>query len=156
MSDKIITYENKILRKKSEIVKNIDGKIKNIIERMFDTMYQNNGIGLAAIQIGIPKKIIIIDTTLPSLDLKGIKPVKLALINPEIVEVSQRIELGEEGCLSVPNIRGNVYRNFFVVLKGITLEEREEYFKLYDLNARVAQHEIDHTNGILFIDKIEK
>jgi len=156
MSDKIITYENKILRKKSEIVKNIDGKIKNIIERMFDTMYQNNGIGLAAIQIGIPKKIIIIDTTLPSLDLKGIKPVKLALINPEIVEFSQRIELGEEGCLSVPNIRGNVYRNFFVVLKGITLEEREEYFKLYDLNARVAQHEIDHTNGILFIDKIEK
>ncbi len=154
---KIITYGNKLLSKPSECVKEINGNIKDLIDKMFKIMYKYKGIGLAAVQIGVPKRVIIIDTSnLDAENLKLKKTLKLALINPEIVNTSMREETIEEGCLSIPGISAPVSRKFSVEINGWTLEEKEVHLKLYNLNARVAQHEIDHINGILFIDRVDK
>ncbi len=152
---KIITIGNKLLKKPSEKILNIDTQVNNLIETMFNIMDKYNGIGLAAVQIGVPKRIIIVDTTKVNADDFNIKKkVKFALINPEIVTTSEREEIAEEGCLSVPGIRAQVSRKFSIEVKGWTTDEKEVHIKLYDLNARVVQHEIDHLNGILFVEKV--
>ena len=152
-NNKIITYKNKLIRKKSLEVKNIDNEIKEIIENMHHVMNQHNGIGLAAVQIGILKRIISIDLT-KNQDDKLIKPSQINLINPVILSKSERQEYATEGCLSVPGRKEDVLRYFWVEIEGYTLNGEYFHRKLYDLAARVAQHEIDHLNGILFIDKI--
>ena len=152
---KIITYKNKLIRKKSLEVKNIDNKVKKIIESMNYTMNTYNGIGFAAIQIGILKRIIAIDLT-KNHDDKLIKPIKMNLINPVILSKSERREYAAEGCLSVPGRQGEVERHFWVEVEGYTLDGGYFHKKLYELAARVVQHEIDHLDGILFIDKLKK
>lgn len=156
---RILTYGNRLLTNPSEPVKEINKETIKLIDKMFKIMHKHKGIGLAAVQIGVPKKVIVIDTSPIESEygnLKIKKPIKIALINPEIVDTSEREETIEEGCLSVPGIKAPVTRKFFVEIKGLTPEEKEVNLKLYDINARVAQHEIDHTNGILFIDRIDK
>ncbi|MBN1897239.1 MAG: peptide deformylase [Spirochaetes bacterium] len=154
---KIITYGDNKLWKPSEQIKNIDHRINRLIQDMFDTLNDHKGIGLAAIQIGIPKRIIVIDTsTVDQDDFNIKKPLKIAIINPEITETSEREEIKDEGCLSVPGISAPVKRYFTICIKGWTIEEKEIKLKLFDLNARVAQHEIDHINGCLFVEKIDK
>ncbi len=158
-NSKIMVYGNKLLANPSEPVREINNKIIKLIDRMFKIMYKHKGIGLAAVQIGVPKKVIIIDTSSIESEYGNIKikkPIKLALINPEIVNTSEREEIMEEGCLSIPGVRAPVTRKFSVEIKGLTPDEKEVNLKLYDMNARVAQHEIDHTNGILFIDRVDK
>jgi len=152
--NKIITFKNQLLREKSLEVKNIDKEVKEIINHMNHIMNENNGIGLAAIQIGIPKRIITIDLT-KNQENQLIKPVKTDLVNPVILSTSERMEYGMEGCLSVPGKQGEVLRHFWIELEGYTLNGEYFHKKLYDLAARVAQHEIDHINGILFIDKLD-
>ena len=151
---KVITYKNKLLRKKSSGVKNIDNEIKEIVKSMNNIKSLYNGIGLAAVQIGILKRIITIDLTKKQ-DDKLIKPIQVNLINPVILSKSERQEYATEGCLSVPGKQGDVQRNFWVEIEGYTLNGEYFHKKLYDLAARVAQHEIDHLDGILFIDKIK-
>ncbi len=150
---KIITYKNELLRKKSEEVKNIDSSIKKFIEDMYSVMYKYNGIGLAAIQIGVPKRIIIADLSRYEFEDKFIKKINVALINPVIVETSEREEIDTEGCLSVPKKSIDVKRKFWIVVKGYTIDEKEITMKLYDLPARVVQHEIDHLEGVLILDR---
>ncbi len=150
---KLITYKNKIIRKKSEKVKIIDNEIKEIITNMNHIISKHNGIGLAAVQIGILKRIICIDLT-KNTDEKIIKPVRVSLVNPVILSTSERREYAEEGCLSVPGKKGEVMRYFWVEIEGHTPNGEKIHKKLYDLAARVAQHEIDHLEGVLFIDKI--
>lgn len=152
--NKIITYKSKLIRSISKEVKNIDSEIKEIAQSMNFIINKYNGIGLAAIQIGIEKRIITVDIT-KCLDDPIIKPLKIILVNPVILSKSQREEYDTEGCLSVPGQNGNVKRHFWVEIEGYTLEEKYYHKKLYDLAARVIQHEIDHLNGILFIDKME-
>ncbi len=152
---KIITYKNKLIRKKSLEVKNIDNKVKEIIESVNYVMNTYNGIGFAAIQIGILKRIIAIDLT-KNQDDKLIKPIKINLINPVILSKSERQEYATEGCLSVPGRQGKVERHFWVEVEGYTLGGGYFHKKLYELAARVVQHEIDHLDGILFIDKLKK
>lgn len=150
----IIIYKNKLIRKKSLKVKNIDNEIKEISENMNYIINKYNGIGLAAIQIGELKRIITIDLTNKQ-DDKLIKPVKFNLVNPVILSTSERQEYAIEGCLSVPGKKGDVLRYFWVEIEGYTLDGEYFHKKLYELAARVAQHEIDHLDGILFIDKIK-
>ncbi len=150
---KIITYKNDILREKSQPVVNINSEIKKFIDDMYTVMYKYNGIGLAAIQIGVLKKIIIADLTRYEFENPFIKKINLALINPEIIETSEREEIDTEGCLSVPNKSIDVKRKFWVVVKGVTPDEKEIQMKLYDLSARVVQHEIDHLDGVLILDR---
>ena len=132
-----------ILKKKSRAVENIDGRILTLLEDMTETMYNANGAGLAAVQVGILKRIIVIDDG----------RVLIKLINPVIVE-----EFGEqqelEGCLSIPGVYGRVKRPEKVVVEA--LNERGQLITLEGtgLLARAFCHEIDHLNGILFIDKV--
>ena len=154
-NNKIITYKDKLIREKSLEVKNIDNEIKDIIKDMNYILDKHNGIGLAAVQTGILKRIILIDLTKHE-DDELIKPLKIDLINPVILSTSERSEYAEEGRLSVPGKCGEVLRYFWVEVEGYTPDGEHYHKKLYDMAARVAQHEIDHLNGVLFIDKVKE
>lgn len=118
---------------------------RQLIADMVLTMRKENGIGLAAIQVEVNKRIIVVET----------KDGAIPFINPEIVEHSDDLELGEEGCLSVPGEYGKVQRYSSVSVKSLDENGEEQIYDAHGLFARVLQHEIDHLNGILFIDKIE-
>ena len=151
MGDLSITkYGNEVLRKVAEPVEEINDEIIQIVADMLEAMYKFEGVGIAAPQIGISKRIVIVDTE-PSNPAS--KPI--VLINPEIVEKDG--EIGEdEGCLSVPEIRGDVKRAERVVVEGIDLEGNKIRVEGTELLARALQHEIDHINGKLFIDHLSR
>lgn len=146
----ITKYGNPVLRKVAEPVTEINDEIKKIVNDMLDTMYASEGVGIAAPQIGISKRIIIVDV---HPDEASVKP--LILINPEIVEASGEIK-EQEGCLSIPDIRSEVKRYERVVVEGLDLDGNKIRVEGTDLLARALQHEIDHINGKLFIDHISK
>ncbi|MHC1705143.1 MAG: peptide deformylase [Tenuifilaceae bacterium] len=149
----IITYGSSILRKKSVIVSEKDN-IAEITENLFDTLGKSNGIGLAGPQIGVLKRVFVIDTTIMTQKDNSIENIKQSYINPSITWKSEESIIYSEGCLSIPEIYEEVERpekirvNYFdQQLKSITRE-------LEGLEARIFQHEFDHLDGILFIDKI--
>ena len=137
--------KDEILRKKSREVEKYDERIKQLIEDMFETMHVNDGAGLAAVQVGVLKRIIVIE----------IPEHKFALINPKIVESSGE-QICEEGCLSLPNKFYNVKRPLKVKVEGLDENFNPVTIEAEGLLAVVLCHEIDHLDGILFIDKIER
>jgi len=147
---RILTYPDTVLRERAESVSNIDGKIQQLIDDMAETMYYAPGVGLASNQIGEPCRIIIFDTS-----AKDEPNDLVVLINPEIIEANGLI-VDEEGCLSVIDYRADVKRAECVTVKGIDREGNPITLKEEGLPAIVLQHEIDHLNGILFIDRISK
>ena len=139
----ILTYnKDELLRKKSRTVELFDDRIKALVEDMKETMEKANGIGLAAPQVGILKRIIVVNTG------EGI----LSLVNPEIGK-SEGEQSGYEGCLSVPDIYGVVSRPLCVTVRGVNDEGHITDYNLRGLAARAVCHEIDHLEGILFLDK---
>jgi peptide deformylase len=147
MTLKIETGEgNAILRKKSESLSLIDKKISKLIKDMEKAMKEEKGVGLAAPQVGVNKRIIIV-----FMDGKSVIP----MINPEIIDYSKETEFGEEGCLSLPGKWGQVerYRQILVQYKDEKGDKR--VLRLEGFNARIVQHEIDHLDGILFTDYIQ-
>lgn len=132
-----------VLRKKSRKVEKIDKRILELLDDMAETMYEENGVGLAAPQVGILRRLIVIDIG------EGL----IKLINPEIVE-QEREQLDVEGCLSVPDITGEVKRPYRVKVKGINEFSEKVEMEATGLLARAFCHEIDHLDGILFIDKV--
>ncbi len=132
-----------VLRKRSREVENINDRIKILLEDMVETMYENNGVGLAAPQVGILRRVIVVDV--------GDGPIKL--INPEIIEKKGE-SLDAEGCLSVPNEFGNVLRPEYVKVEYLNEEGEKKLIEGEGLLARALCHEIDHLNGILFTDKV--
>lgn len=155
----LIIYGDERLQQKSLYIEKVDDEILDLIEDMFKTMYKANGVGLAAVQIGILKKLIVIsvpDFDNEEDDKKSKKPdFKLALINPEIIWHSNDKEILEEGCLSFPEIRDEVARYKNIKVKYIDTNGEEKILEANDYVAKVLQHEIDHTNGITFIDRLE-
>lgn len=149
MSYKLVYYGNETLSSVAKTVENIDGSIASIIDKMFNIMYKENGIGLAAPQVNLAKRIIVIDTG------EGHNG-KMALVNPVIKETSESTEPYNEGCLSLPGIRSEVIRPFSILLSGYNRAGKEVTFEAEGINARVLQHELDHLDGILFVDRIEK
>jgi peptide deformylase len=149
MSYGLVYYGNKTLASTAEKVKNIDDKIINIIDNMFEIMYKEKGIGLAAPQINLNKRIIVVD-------INDENKNKIALINPEIVFFSDTLIPYEEGCLSLPGLNADVVRPTSIVVKGISPAGKTLEYEASGLFARVIQHEIDHLDGVLFIDRIEK
>jgi len=143
--DEIRIYPDPILRKKALLVKNIDGKVKKVADRMAESMYANKGIGLAAPQIGMLSQIVVVDLG------EGLR----TLINPEIVEGEGESVL-EEGCLSLPTIEVPVKRMEKVFVRGWNLEGKEVSLELFGFPGRVYQHEIDHLHGILIIHHISR
>ena len=141
----IRTYKDEILRKKSRKVDVVNNRIKILIEDMLDTMYEADGVGLAAPQIGILKRVIVVDIS------DGAGP--MALINPEIL-YNEGITIEEEGCLSVPGEIGSVKRPQKIKIKALNAKGEKIEIEAEDLLARALCHEIDHLDGILFTDKV--
>lgn len=142
MSGTIRTYGDSVLRQVADPVEVINKEIKNISEKMVEAMLRANGVGIAAPQIGVAKRIIVFD-----LDGK-----LYILINPEIIETSEEEEENLEGCLSIPGVDAPVVRKLRAQVRGITLDEKEIEVEGEGLMARALQHEVDHLGGILFID----
>jgi peptide deformylase len=146
---KILTYPDNFLRRSAKPVENIDGSLQKVVDDMAETMYHAPGVGLAAIQIGINKSLIVYDVK-PQ-DEKRLLQV---LINPRIVESEGEFLSEEEGCLSVPDFRATVKRAARILVEGFDREGKPLRFEAEGLPAVVLQHEIDHLNGKLFIDRI--
>jgi peptide deformylase len=136
-----------VLRAKAEPVAVVTDQLRKLISDMFETMYDEEGVGLAAPQVGISERIIVVD---PHED--DSKP--FALINPEILDTSSETEKSEEGCLSIPGLRDIVERPSSVRVRGMTPEGEITEIQTDGLLARILQHEIDHLDGILFIDRL--
>ena len=145
---KIITYGNPVLQKKADPVKDINAELVEFAKKMVSTMHSAPGIGLAAPQVNMSKRLITID-----LSVGENKEDLIVLVNPELL-VAEGENVSEEGCLSIPGIQEKVSRPARVVVKGIDLEGREKYLEAEGLLARVLCHEIDHINGKLLLDHL--
>jgi peptide deformylase len=147
----IIILPDKRLRLKSESVAKIDKSVRALVNDMFETMYEAPGIGLAAIQIGVPQRVVTMD-----LAKKDDPKAPLVFINPEVIWESDETAAAEEGCLSIPEYYEEVERPAAIRVKYLDLEGRAQEIEASGLLATCLQHEIDHTNGVLFIDHISK
>ena len=147
----IIILPDKRLRLVSEPVKTVDAELRALIDDMFETMYEAPGVGLAAIQVGVPKRVITADTA------KKDEPKQPQVyINPEVVWSSEQKNTYEEGCLSIPEYYEEVERPAQVKVRFTDLDGKAHEVEADGLLATVLQHEIDHINGVLFIDHISK
>ena len=147
----ILTEPNEILRKKSLLVDQVDGDIQKLMDDMLETMYFAPGIGLAAIQVGIPKRVIVLDIA-----RKDEPKNPMYFINPEIITKSKDSLAYEEGCLSVPGQFAEITRSSNCYIKYLDYYGQPQEFKTEGLLATCIQHEIDHLEGILFIDYLSK
>jgi peptide deformylase len=147
----ILILPDKRLRLVCEPVKTIDREIKALVADMFETMYEAPGIGLAAIQVGVPRRVVTMD-----LAKKEDEKEPRVFINPEILWKSEEKATYEEGCLSIPEFYEDVERPAQVRVKYLDLEGREQELEASGLLATCLQHEIDHLNGVLFIDHISR
>lgn len=145
---KLRKYGNPVLRRRAEEISDIDEEIKKLASDMVETLKAIGGIGLAANQVGITKRIFVIDRT----HIDG-EEEPVIMLNPELVESSEE-QVFEEGCLSAPGIYENVTRARRVKVKGLNLEGKQEEIVGEGLLSRALLHEIDHLNGVLFIDHL--
>jgi peptide deformylase len=146
----ILKYPHPILKKRSQPVSQIDEEVKKLIQEMKETMYGAGGVGLAACQVGIPRRVIVLDVS--PMDPRNSF---FALINPEIISGEGEID-HEEGCLSVPNCLEKVKRKEKVCVRGLSPQGMEIEIKGDGILAIVLQHEIDHINGVLILDRISR
>ena len=151
MKRKILIEPDPILRKKCEPIEKVNDDIRNLMKDMLQTMYDAPGIGLAAVQIGVLKRLVVIDI---SKEEKKRDP--LFLINPEILSKSENTSVYEEGCLSLPGQFAEIERPAKCLLKYVDLNGKEKKLKADGLLSTCIQHEVDHLNGVLFIDYLSK
>ena len=145
----ILTFPNKFLQQPTQPVENIDEDIQKLVADMAETMYDAPGVGLAAIQVGSDKQVLVYDEK-PTESDRGYG----VIINPKIVETEGQIISENEGCLSVPDFRSDVKRAARIVVEGVDRDGKSLRFEADGFLAIVLQHEIDHLNGTLFIDRI--
>jgi peptide deformylase len=148
----LLLSDHPLLRKKSRHVRRIEPTLQRLADDMVETMHARNGIGLAAVQVGAPERIIVVQ--LPE-DEENPEDSRLyVIVNPELARRSREVEEGVEGCLSVPGWVGDVSRHYAVTVKGLDLRGKPVRIKAEGWLARVFQHEVDHCDGVLFIDHI--
>ncbi len=146
----VYKYPHPVLRKRAAEVKTFDDALRRLVDDMVETMYAEPGVGLAAPQIGVSQRVLVIDTTV------GERPGALiVLVNPMIVSTTGRL-LAEEGCLSVSGIRAEIPRAESVEIRGWTLDQQEMTLKGRGLLARAFQHEVDHLDGMLIWERMGK
>lgn len=150
---KIYTFSEKVLRQEAETVDRFDDDLKLLISDMVDTMREAPGVGLAAPQIGVSKRVIVVE--FGHEEDESIPKQLYAVVNPEIVRLSEETISGIEGCLSVPGFIGEVDRARIVTVKGQDSEGKPITIRAEGWLARIFQHEIDHVNGILYTDRAE-
>ncbi len=140
-------FGDAVLRRKAEPVTEIDDEVRTLINDLFDTMYQEDGVGLAAPQVGVSERIAVIDPRDPEVP-------PFAIINPEIRDIGTEVDRGEEGCLSLPGLKDIVERAASVTVDALDRNGERLHIEAKGLLARILQHEIDHLDGILFIDRV--
>lgn len=140
----IVKYGDPVLRKKSRVVEKFDSKLATLIDDMIQTMRNADGVGLAAVQVGVLKRVVVIDIG------EGV----MELVNPEIIEVSEDVQVTPEGCLSLPGQTGTTSRPMTVKVKAQDRNGKWYIHKGSELKAKAFCHEIDHLDGILYIDKL--
>ena len=138
---------DEVLRKKCKPVKELTPRLKELIEDMYETMYEANGVGLAAPQVGVLRRIVVIDVGME-------EPEPITLINPEIIS-SDGEQTGEEGCLSLPGLSGEVTRPNHVICRALNENMEEIEVEGEELLARCICHELDHLDGVLYRDRAE-
>ncbi len=148
-----VDEDNPVLKQKARRVREIGPQIQTLIDDMIQTMREAPGVGLAAPQVGVLVRVIVVQT--PEDEDEPGSGKLYAVINPEIVKASTEIEEGQEGCLSIPGYAGLVNRHSSVMVKGLNRGGKEMRIKAQGFLARVFQHEIDHLEGILFTDRLE-
>ncbi|HSJ23789.1 MAG TPA: peptide deformylase [Longimicrobiales bacterium] len=136
-----------VLRQPAAPVAAFSDEVRQLIADMFDTMYAEDGVGLAAPQVGVSERVIVVD---PRDDV--VQP--FALVNPEILEFSDDLDRGEEGCLSIPGLKEIVERAWSIRIRGLDREGAPVELEAEGLLARILQHEVDHLDGILFLDRV--
>ena len=146
----ILTYPDSTLTRRAEEVEKVDGKIRKLISDMVDTMYANGGVGLAAPQVGVPKRVVVVDVRLydPSASL-------ISIVNPEVVSEEGEV-IHEEGCLSVPECVEGIKRRKWIKVKGLNERGREIEVEGEGMLAFALQHEIDHLDGGVILDRMSR
>jgi peptide deformylase len=147
----IISLPDPRLRQKSAPVACVDNEVRALMDDMLDTMYDAPGVGLAAIQVGVPKRVVVIDTA-----KEGEEPRPLFLANPEIVWSSDETRVYQEGCLSIPDFMDDVERPERVRARFLDRDGETQEIEAEGLLATALQHEVDHLNGVLFIDYLSR
>lgn len=150
----IYTYGNAVLRKHTENITPEYPELKTLINNMFETMYHADGVGLAAPQVGLAIRLLVIDLEPFKEDDPELGAFKVVMINPEIIERSVEEVAGEEGCLSIPGIHETVLRAEKIKIKYLDTDFKEHIEEFEDYKARVVQHEYDHLEGHLFTDRV--
>ena len=154
-SREIVTLPDPILRRKARTVSRFEPELQTLIDDMIETLREAPGVGLAAPQVGVSDRLIVVEY--PEDDKQEDSPKKLVVVvNPEITETSAETEMGIEGCLSIPGLQGEVERSLAVTVKGQTRHGQKVKIKAKGWLARIFQHEIDHLRGVVFTDRATK
>ena len=143
-------YGDPILREKSEPVVNFNEELKELVNDMIETMFEAPGVGLSAVQIGVLKRVVVIDKEPLNREVKE----ALVFINPKIISYSKDTVVMQEGCLSIPEYYDKVNRPKFIKVEAYDLKGNKFVYEPDEIKSRILQHEIDHLDGILFIDRI--
>ncbi|MCX5800297.1 MAG: peptide deformylase [Candidatus Eisenbacteria bacterium] len=144
----VVTYGNPLLKRRAREITEIDDSVRKLAEEMFETMERSRGVGLAAPQVGVPLRVIVL-----SVPMDDGTRWKCAIVNPELVSKNGKMT-SEEGCLSVPGIYEEITRAEEIEVKGLDLEGKEIRVKGKGLLAKAVQHEMDHIDGILIVDRL--
>jgi peptide deformylase len=144
----IVMYGSKVLRRKADVVGGVSAETQSLIQDLFDSLDEADGVGLAAPQIGVSQRVIVVDVSDSEMDLPPI-----ALIDPRIT-IGEGMSIAEEGCLSIPDVYGDVPRYTNIEVEALDRDGAPFKFNAKGFYARVLQHEIDHLDGILFVDHI--
>jgi peptide deformylase len=147
----ILTIPEPVLRTKAKLIERVDAELRRLMDDMLETMYDAPGIGLAAPQIGVSRRLIVMD---PAKDDAPKTP--LIMVNPEILDRSEEMRLHDEGCLSIPDFTAEIERPAKTRVAFIDREGKEQEVELEGIWSTLVQHEIDHLNGILFIDYLSR
>jgi peptide deformylase len=150
----IVTLPDPSLRRKARPVTKFDSNLQTLIDDMIETMRVAPGVGLAAPQVGVSDRVIVVEYG--DVEDEDVPKKLYALVNPEIKSFSQEAEVGVEGCLSVPGLLGEVERSLAVTVKGLNRHGQPMRIKVKGWLARIFQHEIDHLNGVVFTDRATK
>lgn len=150
----IYTYGNAVLRKETKEISSDYPDLKILVDNMFETMYNADGVGLAAPQIGLAIRLLVIDLAPFKEQDPELGSFRVAMINPEILEMSEETEICEEGCLSIPGIHESVPRSVKIKIRYYDTDFNEHVEEFEGYKARVVQHEYDHLEGNLFTDKV--
>jgi peptide deformylase len=147
----IVKLPDPVLRQKSAPVERVDDELRKLADAMLETMYDAPGVGLAAVQVGIPRRLIVLDT---SKDDDNLTP--LVLINPEILMLGSELKLHEEGCLSIPDVQVEIERPSSLTVRYLDREGKQQEMSADGLLATAIQHELDHLDGKLIIDFLSR